>query len=45
MGQHKAAELNLEQIARIAAKTETYMAKKLLEAIAKKWAKEGKRER
>ena len=32
--------LDLKKIAEIAAKTDTYMAKKFLEAIAKKWAKE-----
>ena len=36
------SKLDLKQVAEIAAKTNTYMAKKFLEAIAKKWAKDGK---
>ena len=34
--------LDLKQLAKLAAKTDTYMARKFLEAIAKKWSKDGK---
>ena len=37
-----ASSLDLKQLAEMAAKTDTYMARKFLEAIARKWAKEGK---
>lgn len=33
--------MDLKQIAKAAAKSNTYMAQKFLEAIARKWAKEG----